>query len=57
MSKHGHGVSGNTHSQSQRDHYANQHKPNNGAYRANNNNHANQLNPNNGEYRGGSGKK
>ena len=52
MSKHGHGVSSYTHNQSQRDHYANQHNPNNSAYRSNNNNHTNQLNPNNAEYKG-----
>lgn len=45
----GHGVSGSTHSQSQRDHYANQNNPNNPAHQANNDNHANQLNPNNDE--------
>ena len=41
----GHGVSGNTHTQSQINHYANQHNPNNMAYHANLNNHANQCNP------------
>ena len=48
----GQGVSSNTHTQQQRDHYANQHNPNNAAHRANNNNHANQLNPNNSNYKG-----
>lgn len=49
MSKHGHGsngVSGNTHSKSQLDNYANQHNPNNDAYKADRDNHANQCNPN-----------
>ena len=46
------GVSNNTHSQKQRDDYANQHNPNNHAYVANNNNHANQCNPNNSNYQG-----
>lgn len=40
-------VSGNTHTQKQLNNYANQHNPNNPAYRANMNNHSNQLNPNN----------
>ena len=35
MAKKGHGVSGKTHTQNQRDHYANQNNPNNSAYRAN----------------------
>ena len=52
MSKHGNGVSSNTHTQQQRDHYADQHNPNNSAHQANNNNHANQLNPNNSNYQG-----
>ena len=47
----GHGASGSTHSQSQRDNYANQNNPNNSAYQANNDNHSNQLNPNNDEYK------
>ena len=51
MSK-GRGFSGNTHSQSQRDHYANQNNPNNSAHQANNDNHANQSNPNNENYQG-----
>lgn len=50
MSK-GHGVSGHTHTQSQLNNYANQHNPNNSAYRAYHNNHSNQCNPNNDEYR------
>ena len=45
-----HGVSGNTHSQSQLDHYANQNNPNNEAYQANLDNHADQMNPNNERY-------
>jgi hypothetical protein len=47
MSKNSGGVSSHTHTQSQLDHYANQHNPNNSAYQANLDNHANQLNPNN----------
>lgn len=54
MSK-GH-VSGNTHSQSQMNHHANQSNPNNAAHQAANNNHANQMNPNNSAYKGGSKK-
>ena len=50
MGKGGHGVSGHTHSQQQRDNYANQHNPNNAAYQANHDNHSNQCNPNNGAY-------
>ena len=46
------GVSGKTHTQSQRNDYANQHNPNNRAHAANNNNHANQCNPNNPNYQG-----
>ena len=46
----GKGVSGKTHTQQQRDNYANQNNSNNSAYRANQNNHANQLNPNNSAY-------
>ena len=49
MSK-GRGVSGKTHTQQQFNHYANQHNPNNSAYRANNKNHSNQCNPNNSAY-------
>ena len=52
MRKNGQGVSLYTHTQQQRDHYANQHNPNNAAHQANNNNHANQLNPNNSNYKG-----
>lgn len=50
MSKHSNGVSGHTHTQQQLNHYANQHNPNNVAYRANVNNNANQFNPNNAKY-------
>ena len=46
------GVSGKTHTQSQRNDYANQHNPNNRAHIAINNNHANQCNPNNPNYQG-----
>ena len=49
MSK-GKGVSSNTHTKNQCNHYANQHNPNNSAYRANQNNHSNQFNPNNNVY-------
>ena len=45
MAKNGHGVSSKTHTQNQRDHYANQNNPNNNAYRSNQNNHANQCIP------------
>ena len=38
--------SGNTHTQTQLNNYANQNNPNNAAYRANANNHSNQCNPN-----------
>lgn len=48
----GNGVSSNTHTQQQRDHYSNQHNPNNSAHKANNDNRSNQLNPNNSNYRG-----
>lgn len=51
MSK-GRGVSNDSHSKAERDHYANQNNPNNAAYQANNDNHANQLNPNNDEHKG-----
>lgn len=47
-----HGVSGNTHTQQQCNHYANQHNPNNAAHQTNNNNHADQCNPNNSNYKG-----
>ena len=60
MAKNGHGVSSKTHTQTQRDHHANQKNSNNSAYRANQNNHANQCNPNNREYshsRSNNGKK
>lgn len=50
MAKQGQGVSSKTHTQNQRDHYANQHNPNNNAYQSNQNNHANQCNPNNREF-------
>lgn len=50
MSNHGHGVSGKTHTQAQRDNYANQNNPNNSANKANRDNHANQCNPNNAAY-------
>jgi hypothetical protein len=43
-------ISGNTHSQEQLDHYADQNNPNNEQYQADLDNHANQLNPNNDEY-------
>ena len=49
MSK-GHGVSSYTHTKTQLDHYANQHNPNNAAYKANWDNHANQCNSNNEAY-------
>lgn len=52
MSK-GHGVSSHTHTQNQRDNYANQHNPNNQANKANQDNRANQMNPNNRAYGGG----
>lgn len=52
MGKNKHCVSSYTHTQQQRDHYANQHNPNNAVYQANNNNRANQLNPNNPNYKG-----
>lgn len=58
MSK-GKGVSGNAHSRSQFNNYANQNNPNNSANRANNNNRSNQMNPNNSAYhqsRNGNGK-
>lgn len=51
MSK-GHGVSSHTHTQNQRDNYANQHNPNNQAHKANQDNRANQMNPNNRAYGG-----
>lgn len=39
-------VSGKTHTKEQLDNWANQHNPNNKAYRANADNHSNQKNPN-----------
>ncbi len=60
MAKNGHGVSGKTHTQAQRNNYANRQNPNNNAHKANQNNHANQRNPDNREYshsRSGNGKK
>lgn len=50
MSKGGHGVSGHTHTRTELDAYANQHNPNNSAYKDNYDNHANQCNPNNDKY-------
>ena len=50
MGKHGHGVSGHTHTQAQLNHYANQNNPNSSAYRSSMNNHSNQCNPNNVAY-------
>ena len=46
MGKSGKGCFANSHTQAQRNHYANQHNPNNSAYAARMNNHANQYNPN-----------
>ena len=46
----GRGVSSYTHTQRQLDNYANQHNPNNRAYRDNLINHSNQCNPNNSAY-------
>lgn len=43
-------VSGNTHTSSQLNNYANQNNPNNKAYTANANNHSNQMNPNHSAY-------
>lgn len=56
MSKHSH-CSGNTHTQSQLNHHANQCNPNNVAHTASMNNHANQCNPNNAAYNGGNSNK
>ncbi len=53
MSK-GKGVSGYTHTKQQLNNYANQHNPNNSAYKANNDNRSNQCNPNNSRYQGSS---
>ena len=44
------GVSGNTHSQEELDHWADLHNPNSGVYQDDLDNHANQLNDNNDEY-------
>lgn len=46
----GKGVSSYTHTQPQRNSYANQCNPNNQAHQAAANNHANQCNPNNEAY-------
>lgn len=48
MSK-SHTVSGNTHTQAQMNHHANQMNPNNDAYQARMDNHSNQCNPNHSE--------
>lgn len=56
MSKGSKSVSSYTHSKSQLNNYANQHNPNNSAYRSNLNNHSNQCNPNNMEYKHGKNK-
>lgn len=53
----GRGVSGNTHTQQQVNHYANQNNFNNSAYKANFNNHSNQCNPNNSRYKSNQNKK
>lgn len=50
------GVSGNTHSQGQLNHYSNQCNPNNSAHTSNANNHANQCNPNHSASKGESKK-
>ena len=50
-------ISGNTHTQSQMNHHANQENPNNSAYKSAQNNHANQCNPNNSAYNSSRGKK
>ena len=52
MSKNGRGISSSSHTQQQLNYYANQHNPNNSAYKANNDNHSNQCNPNNQNYQG-----
>ena len=46
-------VSGNTHTQAQMNHHANQSNPNKAAHTAAANNHANQCNPNNAAHHGG----
>ena len=51
MSK-GKGCSGNTHTQAQMNHHANQSNPNNAAHTAAMNNHANQCNPNHSASKG-----
>lgn len=48
--------SGNTHTQQQCNHHANQSNPNNAAHRAALNNHANQCNPNHTASRRSNGK-
>lgn len=48
--------SGNTHTQQQCNHHANQSNPNNAAHRAALNNHANQCNPNHTATRRSNGK-
>lgn len=48
--------SGNTHTQQQCNHHANQSNPNNAAHRAAMNNHANQCNPNHTVSRKSNGK-
>ena len=50
-------ISGNTHTQSQMNHHANQENPNNSAYKSAQNNHANQCNPKNSAYNSSRGKK
>ena len=52
MTKKAKGVSLNTHTPKQVDHYANQNNPNNPAHKAIQDNRSNQLNPNNKEYKG-----
>ena len=46
-------VSGNTHTQSQMDHHANQSNPNNSAHKAAADNRSNQMNPNHSASKGG----
>ena len=43
-------VSGQTHTQEQLDHYANQHNPSSKEYQTELDNHSDQLNPNNDKY-------
>lgn len=52
MAKGGKGCSGNSHTTSQMNHYANQNNPNNAAHKAAANNHANQCNPNHNASKG-----